>query len=97
MENIEDVNYKLNAMTESQQIEYYIKDYNATKVFYKQNLLRLMETTGKNRDDIMKTLNEALLQIDKNLNEIYKYNDTLMLRKQLVKELFDFFEYNEDY
>ena len=77
MDTIEESIKLLNEMNEADQLEYYIKSYIDTKVYYKESILRLMATNGDTRDDIVDKLNEDLLQIDKNLIEIYKYKKEL--------------------
>lgn len=77
MDTIEESIKLLNVMTEAEQIDYYIKSYNNSKVYYRESILRLMTTNGETRDDIVNNLNEEILQIDKNLIEIYKYKQDL--------------------
>lgn len=67
----EEVNNLLNTMTEAEQLEYYIKSYNESRVYYKETILRLMETTQcDERDDLLNTIFEEIIQLDKTLNEI---------------------------
>lgn len=67
----EEVNNLLNTMTEGEQLEYYLKTYKESKVYYKETILRLMETTQcDERDDLLNTIFEELIQLDKSLNEI---------------------------
>ena len=67
----EEVNNLLNTMTESEQLEYYKKTYNESKVYYNETILRLMETTQCNeRDNLLDIIFEELIQLDKSLNEI---------------------------
>ena len=67
----EEVNNLLNTMTEAEQLEYYIKSYNESRVYYKITILRLMETTQcDERDDLLNTIFEEIIQLDKTLNEI---------------------------
>ena len=67
----EEVNNLLNTMTEAEQLEYYIKSYNESRDYYKETILRLMETTQcDERDDLLNTIFEEIIQLDKTLNEI---------------------------
>ena len=76
----EEDNILLNAMTEAEQLEHYIKYYNESKVYYRKTILQMMTTTQSEiRDDIVNKLNEEILQIDKSLNGIYKYKQLHIL------------------
>ena len=75
MDNImEEENILLNSMTEAEQFEYYINQYNEMKKYNRRIILQLMMTTQcEMRDDIVNTLNEFILEIDKSIDDIDKY------------------------